>query len=272
MRRTPALIATGLLSGCTSTFNEPAVSVSPYYAVYQLRGKTSMQSAPTTPGGPLQDNPAQRLQVFGQDRHRDDVGVRADVGDGFAGVRADYYRLDMGTTRTGVLGADWGNLLTNDLAQIKAQMDEIRVGWVEPLLDVHRDWREHPLRLRIAAGGVYAYRSMELRGRTGDGARLQNASITGDAVYGALRARAEWRDFAVDLEYAVSPNLVLTGDYDGVLQDIEARASYRLPQRDMRFFAGFRYSKLPSNGRADGFHYDADLIIDGFQLGFTLNF
>lgn len=273
MRRTFVLFATGLCSGCTSTvLAEPSILVSPYLAVYQLRGKTSMQSPGANPGDPPQDNALQRMQTFGQDRHREDIGVRGDLGDGFAGIRLDYYRLDMGTTRSGVLGADWGLLPAGEAAQIRAQMDELRVGWVEPVLDVRTEWRDRPLRLRLGAGGVYAYRSMDLQGRTPDGMIGQNASIGGDVAYGALRARAEWRDFAIDLEYAVSPGLVLSGDYRDTLQDFEARASYRLPQRDIRFFAGMRYSTLPAKGRQGDFRYEADLVIDGFQFGVTVTF
>lgn len=273
MRRTFVLLATGLCSGCTSTvLAEPSILVSPYLAVYQLRGKTRMQSPGANPGDPPQDNDLQRMQTFGQDRHREDVGVRADLGDGFGGIRLDYYRLDMGTTRTGTLWDDWGALPAGEQAQIRAQMDEIRLGWVEPVLDVRTEWRDRPLRLRFGAGGVYAYRSMDLMGRTGDGMIVQNASIRGDVAYGAVRARAEWRDFALDLEYAVSPGAVLSGDYEGWLQDLEARASYRLPQRDIRFFAGMRYSTLPAEGRAGDLRYDADLILDGFQFGFSVTF
>ncbi len=273
MRQLVVLLALPLLAGCTSTIlAEPALHVSPYLAIYELRGKASLQSGGVNPGDPLIDNPPQKMRTFGQDRFDEDVGVRVDLGDGFAGLRADYYKLDMNTSRNGVLDSDWGRLLENDEVRIRADMDELRIGWLEPFTDLRTEYRDAPLRVQLAAGGVFAYRQMNLRGRTDDGMRTQNVVIQGDVLYAAVRARVGWRDVELDVDYAISPEVVLSGDYDGVLQDVEARLSYRLPQRDIRLFAGFRYSELPSQGTANGFRYDADLVLDGLQLGFLVTF
>ncbi|MEO6598167.1 MAG: hypothetical protein ABIP94_25770 [Planctomycetota bacterium] len=272
MRTLAAMLATSLLTGCTSTvMAEPKVLVSPYLAVYQLRGATSMQSDAGA-GQPLRNNTPQAMRTFGQEHHHEDLGVRVDIGDGFGGFRAEYYKLDMGTSRNGVIDADWGRLLAADLVSMRAEMDELRLGYLEPVLSGQVMWREHPLKMRVAAGGVFAYRSMTLRAKTDDGMRTQNANIDGDVLYGALRCQATWRDFALDFDYALSPDLTLGGDYDGVQQDLEVRGSYTLAMRDITFFAGYRYSEFPAKGTADNFAYDADLKLDGFQFGIAVVF
>ncbi len=272
MRVPVAPIAVVLLAACsTTTFAEPRILVSPYLALYQLRGDVGMQSQPV-PGGPLQDNAPQPLRTFGQDHHREDIGVRADIGDGFAGLRIDYYRLDQNTSKSGALGADWGRLLATDVVRMRAEMDELRIGLLEPITTVRATWRERPLTLRLAGGGVFAYRAMELRARTEDGVRTQNAEIDGDVLSLAARFRAGWRDWAFDVDYAISPEIVLGGDFDGVLQDLELRLGYTMPLHDVTFFGGYRLSTLEARGHADGFRYDADLTIDGFQLGVSVTF
>jgi hypothetical protein len=269
--RNPVIWLAALLPACTTTFAEPRVLVSPYLAVYRLRGDLGVQSQPA-PGDPLQDNAQVPLRTFGQDHFREDVGVRADIGDGFGGVRVDYYRLDQGTARTGMLENDWGRLLAGDTVQMRAAMDELRVGWLEPVLHVRTNWRDRPLQLKAALGGVFTHRDLELRTRTEDGSRTQNVQIDGDVVAAAMRLRATWRDFGVDFDYAISPNLSLGGDHEGVQQDAEARLSWTMPLHDVTFFTGYRYSRIEAEGTANGLGYDADLVVDGFQFGVTVTF
>ena len=272
MRGALPLLACAILGSCsTTTFAEPRVLVSPYLAVYQLRGETSMQSQPVVPG-PIQDNPPQSLKDFGQEHHDEDLGIKIDVGDGFAGVRLDYYKLDMFSSRKGIIDGDWGNLQATDLVRMKFEMDEFRLGYLENVYSKETEWRGAPLTLRVAAGGVLSHRSMVMRGRTDDGLRTQNAYPEGDNFYPAARVRAQWRDFTVDAEYAISPGLALGGDFTDTLQDMEFRLSYAVPLRDVTFFAGYRYSTLPVEGNSGSFHYDADLILDGYQFGVQVAF
>lgn len=275
MRTLVVLLAATLLSGCTSTvLAEPVVHVSPYMALYQLRGKTSIESFqdPMTPG-PVQSNSTQLLRQFGQDRHREDVGLRIDVGDGFGGIRGDYYRLDMGTSRSGELTEDWGRLLAGDRANIYAEMDDFRLGYIEPLAEMRTEYRDEELRLQFGAGATVVSRNMTLQAREESYTRAQDLEISGNMLYLAMRARATWKEFSVDLDYAVAPEqLVLSGDVDGLSQDLEARLTYRLPQRDLSFFAGVRYSVYSASGTTGPFQYDADLTIDGLQLGVTVSF
>lgn len=270
--RTAATLGLLGLGSCTSlTMAEPRVLVSPYLAVYQLRGDVGMQSQPVA-NGPLQENATQPARTFGQDRHHEDIGVRVDIGDGFGGLRLDYYRLDMGTAHAGALTADFGNLLAGDVVGMRATMDEVRLGYLEPLLELATEYREQPLKFRFAAGGVLTHRSANLRTRTIDQQRSQATDIDGDVVGPAVRAQVSWRDFAIDLDYMVSPELVLGGDFDGLQQDFEVRLGYTLPLRDVTFFGGYRYSEFPAKGSTGGFRYDADLRLDGFQFGLVLVF
>jgi hypothetical protein len=140
------------------------------------------------------------------------------------------------------------------------------------VVNLKSTWRDEPLSVRIAIGALIAYRDLDLRASTTDGARQQNIEIEGDVVYPTARFRIGWRELSIEGDYAISPDLVLGGDYGGTMHDIELRASYRLPMRDVTFFGGWRYSVLPAEGHADNLAYDADLVIDGFQLGVTVTF
>jgi hypothetical protein len=270
MRLCLPAIAACVFTGCTSTFAKPLILVSPYLAVYRFRGDLGMQSP--APGGGLEDNARQPLRTFGQDHFREDVGVRADIGDGFGGVRFDYYRLDQGTARSGVLGDDWGTLQSGDPVQMRVAMDELRVGWLEPFLRVRTEWRDQPLTLRLAAGGVLSHRDLALKARTLDGSRTQNANIDGETIAAAIRFRASWRDFGFELDYALSPDDILGGDFVGLQQDGEAKLTWTMPLHDVTFFAGYRYSDIEVGGSDSGFRYAGDLVLDGFQFGVGLTF
>ena len=268
MRQLIVILTAAALTGCASTvLTEPIVHASPYLALYQLGGDTKLQSA-NTPTGTPPGAPSTSLETFGQGRSREDVGLRVDIGDGFGGFRADYYKLDMNTGASGELQSDWGALRAADLVSIYAEMDEVRLGYLEPLIDVSTKWRAQDLRVRAGAGGVFAVRDMKLRGRESTGARAQNVDFRGDVAYIALRARAAWRNLALDLDYAFAPEaFVVGGEVKGLSQDFEALLSYQLPQGDMRLFAGYRYSELAASGDVDGLSFENDLVIDGFQLG-----
>lgn len=272
MRGASFLLAGAFLCGCSSTtFAEPRVEVSPYLAKYQVRGNTKMQSQPVA-SGPVQDNSAQSMAQFGQERHDDDIGLRVDIGDGFAGLRLDYYMMDMYSTRYGTLDADWGQIDSGDLATMTVQMDELRIGYLEPVWSGATEWREQPLKVRVAVGGVLAHRAMDMRASSEDNLRQQHIKPKGDNVYPAVRIRAEWRDFAVDADYAISPRLTLGGDFTDTLQDFELRFTYSIPLRDVALFAAYRYSTLPSSGTSEGLAYENDLVLDGFQFGLRVVF
>lgn len=271
--RAPAAIVTAaailLCSACTATFEDPKLHVSPYYAVYRLRGDATVQ---TDPGGgaPVQNNPRQSLAAFGVGSHENDVGLRAELGDGFGGIRADYYRMTMNTMRRGLLSADWGQMEQGDFALMASVMDELRLSWVEQVWSTTTQWREEDLNFQFGAGGQATYRDLDLHARTPDNVRQQSVPISGEVLGATARVRAEWQHIAVDCDYAISPHLSIGGDFGGLQQDFELRASYHVPLRDMTFFAAYRWSSFGGDGAIDGLGYNADFTLDGFQLGLTV--
>lgn len=262
--------AAAILGSCDTfpVLAEPRVLVSPYLSQYRLRGDIALQN---DPGSGVQDNAAQSLRTFGSGGHEDDIGVRVDIGDGFAGLRLDYYRMSMNTSRTGVLGDDFGALLAGDTVRMASTMDEFRLQWSEPVLTTTVPMRGQELELRLAIGGVYAHRDLGMRMRTDDGARTQNVDHGGDAFYPAARLRLALRNVSLDVDYAISPGLV-TGDFDGLQQDVETRLAYEVPFQDVALFAGYRWSILSAQGHQGAFGYDSDLILDGLQFGMTVGF
>jgi hypothetical protein len=272
MRALALAAITALFAGCNSTlFFEPKVLVSPYATAYQLRGDIRMQSDPSG-GAPPVWNAPQSMRTFGQDRTRDDVGARVDIGDGFAGIRMDYFRLDIDTTRAGTLDGDWGNFQNGDRVSMRATMDELRIGYLEPLWRGEAIFREQPLDLRVAAGGLLAHRNADLVVRQADGPIRQQVDIQGNLVYGAIRGRVGWQSLALEVDLAMCPDLALGGDFSGMQHDLELRLSYAVPRRDMTVFAGFRHSSLAADGSSGRFGYEADVTLEGFQFGMTLSF
>lgn len=257
-------------AGCSATvFYEPKLQVAPYLAVYQLRGDAAVQ---TRSGGTVQNNAPQSLRTFGQDHFREDFGIRADLGDGFGGLRLDYYRLDMDTTRSGELAAGWGRLQAGDAVAMRATMDEFRLGYVEPLWTSKFMVRDRPLEIRLGAGGHLARRDLTLRARATDGSRSQNLHVDGDLVYGQARARVSWQRVQFDLDYAISPDLAIRGDFGRLQQDLEVRIGYTIPMREITVFAGYRFCDLDGSGREGSVGYRADLQLEGFQFGMALTF
>lgn len=268
--RTLLIGAAVILAGCNTfpVMADPRIAVSPYLSEYRLLGNVAIQNDPGT--GP-ENNAAQSLRTFGFGSHEDDVGVRADIGDGFAGLRLDYYRLTMNTARTGVLTDDFGALVSGDIVGMAATMDEFRLGWTESILGEKFTFRGQPLQLRLAIGGVYAHRDLAMHMRSDDGLRRQDVHNGGDAFYPKVHFRADLRHVALDLEYAIAPGLV-TGDFDGTQQDFEARLSYSVPFQDVTLFAGYRYSELSAKGDEGGLAFDSDLELSGYQFGLLVTF
>jgi hypothetical protein len=271
MRLPFALVSFALCAGCTTTFAEPRLLVSPYLAVYRLRGDSAVQTS-TGQSTPPQDNPAQSMRAFGLNRYDDDLGIRADFGDGFAGLRLDYLHLDQSTSKSGTIDGGWGNLQAGDTTTMNPRMDELRLAWLEPVWSTRTVWRDKPLHVKVAAGGALTHRDMSLRARALDAPRAQTIASSGDTAAVAARFRVSWRDTSFDLDYALSPDLALGGDFGGVQQDVEARLGYTLPMQDVTFFAGYRYSRLHTSGTHDNVGYSADLVLDGWQFGITVTF
>jgi hypothetical protein len=257
-----------LAAACTTTFAEPRYQLSPYVAVHRLRGDAGA-ATPGVGGGPATANAPQPLSRFGQGDRGDDLSWRFDVGDGFAGVRVDWYRLDLDGDGGSPLDGGYGAFAAGETATLRARMEEFRVGYVDTVATTRIDLQGRPLTLRAGAGGVFASRDLSLTARrTTDGAN-ERSSFDGENLYAAVRLGARWRDFALDAEYALSPDLALGGDVDGVLHDVELRAAWTLPYYDVTLFAGWRLATIDastSGGRS------ADLTLDGWLLGVAVSF
>ncbi len=150
-------------------------------------------------------------------------------------------------------------------------MDEWRIGWNESVLRQELAVQGRPLDLRLGLGLTYAHRDLSMRMRTDDGVRTQNVRHAGDAFSPTARLHAGIKSVALDVDYAIAPGLV-TGDFDGIQQDIEARLSYSVPFQDVTLFAGYRYSMMSAKGSEGGLAYDSDLRLDGYQFGITVSF
>jgi hypothetical protein len=155
---------------------------------------------------------------------------------------------------------------------MRVAMDELRVAYLEPVWSTKANYRERPLQLRAAVGAMLTWRDLALGARTVDGSRGQGLGIEGETASVAARLRATWRDISLELDYALSPDAVLGGDFGGMQQDVELRASYTLSLQDITFFGGYRYSELLATGSEGGLRYDADFVLDGFQLGVAVTF
>lgn len=259
-----------LLAGCGSFpfSSEPRALLTPYFANYRLRGDVAMQN---DPGTGLEGNAPQSTQTFGLGDAKDDFGIRADVGDGFAGLRVDWYHLDHHTTDSGVLGDDYGTLIAGDTARMRARMDEWRVSLMQSVLHHESRYQGEPLGFDVAVGGVAANRDLSMRATTTDLARTQGLDIDGNAFYGAVRARLTVQRFSADAEYAFSPGLT-TGDFEGTQHDLEARLAYSMPYQDVSVFLGYRYSVMQAEGQQDDFGWYSDLRLDGLQVGVSVTF
>jgi hypothetical protein len=269
MRAIPICLA-AMLTACGSfpITSEPLLQFSPYLAKYRLRGDVAMQN---DPGTGIENNAAQSTDTFGLGDYEDDLGLRFDLGDGFGGLRLDYYHLDMSTSTSGQLGDDFGALIAGDVARMRAGMDEWRLAFLQSVWNVDASYRGTPVEFKLAVGGAWANRDLSMRVTTTDGLRTQGVDPSGDAFYLASRFRAKVRQVSLDLDYAICPSLT-TGDFDGTQHDIEARFSYAVPFQDVTMFAGYRYSVLRAEGDQDGFGWQSDLRVDGVQLGVTVTF
>lgn len=266
-----SLAAASVLAACGLPKTvSPRLVVSPYYADYQFRGRLGMQS--DSGAGPV-DNTPQSLGNMGQGHHEGGYGIRADVGDGMTGLRADFYRSSINPTSSGVLDDDFGHLLADDVVQSNFRMNEYRIGYLQQVWDAHGALYDRPLDLAFAAGGILAHRDLEVHARTTDLARHQDIDISDHGVvYPALRFRAGWQSLAFVLEYAMSPDLSFGGDFQGIQQDFETRLTYTVPFQDIGLFVGYRYTTMSVEGVEGGLGFDGHLYLDGLQLGVTVSF
>jgi hypothetical protein len=238
-------------------------------ARFRLRGDVAKQT--DSGAGAVNNNP-QSLRNFDLGDYRSDYGAHAEVGDGFAGAMLDYYQLGMNTSGSGTLDDDFGSLPAGSTARMSATMDERRVGWLQPVWREQAEVRGAPLDLRLALGAFYTYRKLAMHMTSTTTAVREDPTLKGDLIYPALRFRAGWGPARLDVDYAISPDLVLRGDFGGLQHDFEAKIAYVVPFQDVTLFAGWRYSTMEGDDVEAGLRTDADLVLDGFQFGVQVSF
>lgn len=268
------LVLLSCLIGCDTvpTLREPMLQIAPYLSEYRLRGTTTMD---TGFGSAAVRNTPQDLGTFGVGSHEDDFGIRGEVGDGFAGLRLDYYRMSAGASRREPLTSGWGQLAQDDLASMSTVMDEFRLGFAPEVLNQKFDFRQlENVQFRLAPAVIVAHRAMSLRANEFTKTRSQNLHATDHGVlYGGLRARLQYRNIALDVEYAYKPHgFDLGGDFKAPQQDLEVRLSYEFELHGIEAFVGFRRSELHVFGHEDDQEYSGDFVLDGLQLGVRMEF
>ncbi len=252
------------LPGLTS----PRFYLEPQWSLLELRGDTSMQS---TSSGSVVDNPAIDAREFGLDHHAGNWGVKVSVGDDFSGFDASYLNVENTNTRRGTLPADWGDMRTGDRALMNVTGDEWRLAYFGEVWDteIKRD-----VTLRVAPGLALTHRDLKLEAKEETSStRRQVVHIAEEVTpYAALRVRVAWRNFDLDVDYGINPDLHFGGDYDGVMQDYEVRGRYRLEDQDLAFVAGYRHSDITASGSEGGLRWETDFAFEGWFFGVRFGF
>ena len=271
--RALSTLALLLAASCSSTtFAEPRFQLSPYVAVHRLTGDASAATPGSGGGGAATNNAAQPLSAFGQGDRDQDLCYRFDVGDGFAGVRVDWYRLGIAGDPGSPLDDGYGAYAAGDEASMRAAMDEWRLGYVETFATKRTKLWDRPLALHAGAGGVFASRDLSLTARRSGDGLVERSSFDGENLYAALRLGARWQGVSLDAEYALCPDVAVAGDVDGWLHDLELRAAWAMPYVDVTLFAGWRLATLEAATTSAGARRTADLQLDGWLLGVSVSF
>lgn len=255
-------------SGCSSWpgFDRPHTEAGAYLALYTLRGRAKMQSQGASG---VQDNPGMALSDFGVGARDDDVGGFLTVGDGFSGAELNYLKVTMADTTPGTLTAPFGTLALGEMVTTAAEMDEWRLRYVAKLLE-HEFGNQ--TRVEFGAGAAVAHRRFEFfpKRASGDG-QILTAKDRG-VPYLAARLRGSRGPASINLDWAYVDGIDFGGDFDGRMQDVELTGRYEFVRQDVTVFVGYRFTELPARGQEGDFAYEANLRLEGYQLGMQLRF
>lgn len=261
-----------VLGSCVlpKALEEPKLQFSPYLSVYEITGKTRMQSFDGS--GNVVDNSYVNLREMGGGHHDEDVGGRIDVGDGFSTFRVDYLRLDTNSSRTNAISDDWGSLVQGDVVHMGATMDELRVGYVNEVWSGKFGAKEREWQMQVGVGAVLAWRDMRMDVVENNLVRQQKINASEDgSIAPAVRARATYKNWFLEGEYAISPEgWSVGGDFDGTQQDLEVRLGYQIPLQDVVVFAGWRWSQYDITGYEGALRHDDVFTLSGFQFGVSI--
>jgi hypothetical protein len=269
--RVASLAWTIVLGACAlpPALEDPKLQFTPYLSVYEVTGKTRMQSF--NGGGGVVDNNSINLRDMGGGHHDEDVGGRVDVGDGFSTFRVDYLRLDANSSRKNAIPDDWGALVQGDVVHMGTIMDEVRVGYVNEVWHGTFGEKERQVDVRVGLGAVLGWRNMKMEVVEDNLVRQQTIHADDDgSIAPAVRARASLRGWFLETEYAISPEgWSFGGDFDST-QDLEVRIGYQIPLQDVAVYAGWRWSQYEISGTEGSLRHDDDLTLTGFQFGVVI--
>ncbi len=131
--------------------------------------------------------------------------------------------------------------------------------------------------LRLGIGAAITHREGEFevfrvtpQGNSGD---QQKFDFKDDGLpYGTARARIDYMNLGLQVDYAINPDLTFGSDFDGNMQDLEVTLSYNFIDQGIALTAGWRRSEIPAEGREGSLAFDTDFRLEGFVLGLAATF
>ena len=248
----------------------PQYRFTPEFTLYQLSGGAKMQSGS---GAAQVDNAKMPARELGQDqRDAGDWGGTLAVGEGISNFEVSYLHVDVdGGTARGILSQGFGALQAGDKVYSTLRGSEIRAAYHARVWD--HQWKSGA-KLEFAPGAMLANRSLAFRAREINNARTQRINLDdGLTPYLAARARASYKQFAVQLDYAIDPGIHLGGSYEGTMQDMSVSLRYAaLPDQDVDLILGWRRFDLFASGSSEGQRWETDWKLEGFFFAVAIGF
>jgi hypothetical protein len=247
----------------------PAFHFTPEFTLYMITGKASMQSQGAS--GPVDNAPNTARELGQNQRDAGDWGGTFSVGDGFSGLDFSYLHVDLGSTSRGTLSHDFGALHAGDTVWSEFRGDVFKVDYYGQMFE-HK-W-SNGIKAQVGPGIVLAHHELRFKAVEVDDTRQQQIKLQDDVTpYAGIKARGTYRQFGLELEYAIDPGVHFGGDFDGVLQDYGISLRWALAEdQDVTLIVGYRSSDLKAEGSDGSLHYSADLAMDGYFFAVSLGF
>lgn len=223
-----------------------------------------------------------RLSELAQDGTDEDIGVVAHLGDGFSGIELYYQRVDIDDSVRTDLPSTFGMIPAGSTVNSNLGYDEFRLGYVGEVygheFELGPEDEEEYVNLRLGAGLELTHRDGDFEvfeditgiGRTGLGDSIDFTDS--GVIYGKVRGRVSWRQFALQVDFAYSPDLAFGGELEGDHFDTEIQGRYTLFDQDLSLLIGYRRSTFEVTSTEAGFQGDAAFAVDGVFLGIEVGF
>ena len=247
----------------------PLFHFTPEFTLYKLTGEAAVQT-PTGTGHA--NNPSVRASDLAQDqRDAGDWGGTLSVGDGFSGLEFSYLHVDFGSTERGTLPSNFGFLQAGDTVWSQLTGDEWRAAYYGQVYE--REWQSG-VQLQVGPGLQLAHRELRFKAVELSSARQQGIALH-DAVtpYLAARARATYKQFGLNVDYGINPNVHFGGDYDDVMHDLEVGLRWSIAEdQDVTLIVGYRRFDLDTKGHEAGARFTTDWTLDGYFFAVSVAF